>query len=359
MLSSYFNVKLGTMLRILTNYATRRFPGPEGHAWLDVLSTDQVREVRTSLLNLAYCLIDHPETDFAFCVVGLGKSSTKRLQQEIASFRRAVRKEVADRIFLLDLGLQPLDGRYPEDDALIAELTKEVELAPAKLRLTRHSVVAYVVNAWIRGEPPQGVTQLVNITGASYQTVQGAFDELKSLGVVKVDAYPKVQLRPPRWEDWRRLCEWRDSDRKSYHFFDPTSVARGPARLFERLSSLATSGKLGDVRISGVLGASRISARDLNITAAPRLDLCVFDGDTSFVRLLDAALVPLEEGKGTPSLVVHQVRRTAADTVEAARQVNTASALDCLTDILQMGYQLEAQEFAQTLSQRSAALHSI
>lgn len=348
------------MLRILANYATRRFPGPGGQAWLDVLSTDQVREVRTSLLNLAYCLIDHPETKYAFCVVGPGKSSVKRLSQEMVSFRSAVRKEIAERIFLLDMSLQPLDALSMVDDAeLLSALAKEVELAPSKLRLTRHSVVAYLVNAWIRGEPPQGVTQLVTTTGASYQTVQSALDELKSLNLIEGDTYPKVILRSPRWEDWRKLCEWRAADRKSFRFVDPTNSPRAPGRMSDRLRNLAAKGKLGDVRLSGVMGAATLSARNLDITGAPRLDLCVFDGDLGFVRDLDAALVSAEAGAGNPTLVVHQVRRTAADKAERPRDVTTATPLDCLTDLLQMGYQAEAKEFAQALSNGIAELQLI
>lgn len=343
------------MLTQLTSYPTRRFPGPDGNAWVDILSTDQVREVRASLLNLAYRLMEHPDTNQAYCVVGAGKSTPDRLRQELDSFRAAVRDDLGGRIFVLDANLQPIDGSQPPF-SLLNELAREVREAPTKRRLSRHSVVGYLVNAWLEGASSQGVSQLVKSTGASYQTVQAAFEELRSIGLVEADQYPRVVLRPPRWEDWQRLCKWREADRKSIRFNDPTGAAQSPAKLLKRLNSLAASGELGDVRVSGVFGANTINAKDLNISAAPRLDLCVLDNDTSFVAKLDPALESTEEWDAKPSLVIHLVRRTAADSVQRTRQVSTASPLDCVTDLFQIGYLEEAKEFAQGLARRATQL---
>ena len=92
-----------------------------------------------------------------------------------------------------------------------------------------------------------------------------------------------------------------------------------------------------------VIGAQQYYA-DLNITAAPRLDLCVYDGDASFVRRIDAGLLETIDPTDKAVLVLHMTR----DPRRSPRppgELRPASVIDCLADLLEIGLQAEALDF--------------
>ena len=108
------------------------------------------------------------------------------------------------------------------------------------------------------------------------------------------------------------------------------------------------------VALGGVVGATHYYP-DLDITAPPRLDLCVLDGDTGFMRQLDASLVPTQNPADKAVLVFHLTRGgdRFVETTEAGR---IASPLDCLADLLGMGVVAEAGKFARALNRRAKAM---
>lgn len=145
----------------------------------------------------------------------------------------------------------------------------------------------------------------------------------------------------------RKLADEHAAARKSVHFVDPTGNARMPSAMADRLLSLRSKPGAGKVAISGVLGALRYFP-DLNITAAPRLDLSVYDGDQRFVAKLDAGLLRTNGHNRKPALVLH-LQRDCRPPEIVQKEPELAARLDCLADLEDMGLQAEAEEFAYGL----------
>lgn len=145
----------------------------------------------------------------------------------------------------------------------------------------------------------------------------------------------------------RKLADEHASARKSVRFVDPTGNARMPSAMADRLLSLRSKRGASKVAISGVLGATRYFP-DLNITAAPRLDLSVDDGDQRFVAKLDAGLLRTDDQNRKPALVLHMQRDCRPPEI-VEKEPELAARLDCLADLEELGLQAEAEEFAYEL----------
>jgi hypothetical protein len=92
----------------------------------------------------------------------------------------------------------------------------------------------------------------------------------------------------------------------------------------------------------------------LNITAAPRLDLSVYDGNTKFVRKLDAGLVEVGSVRAYAPLVLHLGRRLRTPWASRTPGVGHALPLECLADLLEIGLMAEAHDFTQHLNRTTA-----
>jgi len=108
------------------------------------------------------------------------------------------------------------------------------------------------------------------------------------------------------------------------------------------------------VAVGGVIGAMHFDAT-LDITAPPRLDLCVNDGDISFMSRLDAGLELDVTSKGKAVVVIHVIQDSKEYDMDATGRL-VASPFDCLTDLLEMGLVSEARDFAHNLNRRAARM---
>jgi hypothetical protein len=120
------------------------------------------------------------------------------------------------------------------------------------------------------------------------------------------------------------------------------------------------------IGVGGVLGAA-MHYPDLDLTGAPQLDLCLFGGDDDFLRELDAGLLPSVGTDRKPVLVIHCTwdmrRERPGDTNSGSRSPlyeahpdapsGAASMVDYFTDLLEMGYQAEARDFAVAMTRRA------
>jgi hypothetical protein len=142
------------------------------------------------------------------------------------------------------------------------------------------------------------------------------------------------------------------SERKPIHFADPSGLARSPAELLKRLVKIKGRKNL-DVAISGVMATYHFY-EELNITAPPRLDLSVYNGDFNFVRQLDAGLVEVKNLKTHAPLVLHLGRRLRTPSESESPGLDPASPLECMADLLDLGLTAEAQDFAHHLNRKAA-----
>jgi DNA-binding transcriptional ArsR family regulator len=329
---------------------------------VEIRRTHTARDVREGMLALAYAVHATPRPSTGVCVIVDSRLSAKRLREELDRFRDIARPEVAERIFLVRAETQRvflIEGELPEHSdgfmqALQSTIRKETDSTSAT-RMTRQQVKAVLVERWLSGLAPVTLAALRRLTGSSYQTASAALSELESLGVVTGERDGPIQLHGLGSIALMKLAEEHAAARKLVRYTDPTGEGRLPSALAARLMSLHQKGVSGKAAISGVIGATRYFP-DLDITAAPRLDVSVYDGNVRFVSKLDAGLVLLEDARRKATVVLHLQRDCRPDEL-AAQGTDLAARLDCLADLEQMGLQAEARAFARHLCEAAARTH--
>ncbi|MBG6083134.1 hypothetical protein [Rubrivivax gelatinosus] len=305
-------------------------------------------------MALAYAVTSTSRPSTGLCVIADSRLSDGRLRAEWERFRGIVRSDIGPRLYLAAAKngeLMYLEGAHPVTSdafmrALLAAVHAESFAAGGK-RVTRQQVKAALVERALWGLPPLTLADLRRQTGASYQTADAALVELQMTDVVSGMRDGPILLNGLRPHLLRKLADEHASARRSVRFVDPTGDARAPGAMAERLLSLRRRHDWHKVAVAGVLGAWRYFP-DINITAAPRLDLSVYDGDQSFVARLDAGLVSTDDPSRKPVLVLHMQRDCRPPEV-AARPYTTAARLDCLADLEELGLQADAREFAHAL----------
>ena len=321
---------------------------------VEIRRTSTARDVREGLLGLAYAVDSAARQATGLCVIVDSRLSNARLVAELNRFRTIVRPEVAERIHLAAARTGPelhLEGDVPEyplafTQALYAALQEEAGGAKSA-RVTRQQVKAVLVERALCGLAPLTLAELRRQTGASYQTASAALTELSQLNVVSGERDGPIALSGLRPQVLRKLADEHAAARKQIRYADPSGLGRPPSAMANRLLSLQSKGLAAKVALSGVLGATRLFP-DLNITAAPRLDLSVYGGDLRFVAKLDAGLVNADTTQRKPLLVLH-VQRDCRPLESVQREPGLAARLDCLADLEQLGLQAEAEAFAHEL----------
>lgn len=351
MSSSYLN-------SVENEHFDARWSGPDGDILIEVKRTSNARDLRDALLSLAYALEQQTGSARGLCVLTKTRLSGQRLQEELALFQSVIRPDLGGLIFLvaMEAGGRIIGNLPSASPDLALFIMDTVEAKPGAGRVSRQTIKAHMVECWLGGLGPQAIARLRSGTGASYPTVASALEDLRALGVLSEDGVSGAMLREPSWDAWRRLAEAQSADRRIIRFVDPSGQAKTPSQLASRLQPMQDKGMVGSVEIGGVLGAQMYDP-ELDISAAPRLDLCVYDNDTRFMRKLDAALVEADDPGAKAAVVLHLTRKLKSAPHDYRRDRRAASPLDCLADLLEMGYQAEARDFALALA-RLAQRHS-
>ena len=155
-----------------------------------------------------------------------------------------------------------------------------------------------------------------------------------------------VRLRHLTFGEWMDLARDHARLRKAHLFTDATGHA-SPEQMARRLARLQDASELPrSVRIGGVLGASR-HFPELDITAAPRLDLSI-DADPAHVaEMIDAGLRPKTRPEQRVALAVHATRDPWVIMNDGSHPPERwAGELECLADLVEMGFTREASEMA-------------
>ena len=335
--------------------------GRQGRVLVQLKKTNSVRDVRGVFLALAYLLHDEPASSRAVCVLTGSRLTRDRVQDELDRFRALVRPAIADRVhFLIDRG-DPRRNIVAFDGSLVdapSEFLQWLERQLATERLqerapqlpARQAVVAVLAQLRLWNQPPVTVKRLQETCGVSYPTVAGVLKALAGKGWLEASDERGVRLRPLVAGEWLDQARDHARERKTYLFNDPTGQG-SPEQMIKRLARLQAAGKLPcSVRIGGVIGASGHFPA-LDITAAPRLDLAI-DGDpVEVATLLDAGLLALSRPEQRVALAVHITRYQRMTVDSALRPPETwAGELECLADLVEMGYAKEATEMAQHMA---------
>lgn len=342
--------------------ATKEYDGrwvcPNGDFLVEVKRTSNARDVRGALLALAYALDKELASTQAMLVVTQSKLSTTRLHEELNRFRNIVKDGVGRKIHLVafDEALDRMNGASAplnEDLALFIRDLVLHENATQGGRVSRVFVQSLIVDRWLQGQPMTSSMEVMGESRASKPTVIAALEHLRQLDVI-AGPNGEFAVRPPGWDAWHSLALDLKSERKAVRFADPSGLARGPSALLNRLHKLMDGASQPPaVALGGVLAAYKFHEH-LNITAAPRLDLSVYDANTKFVRKLDAGLVEVDNPKTHAPLVLHLGRRLRTPSPSVRPAVDLASPLECLADLLEIGLTAEAHDFAAHLNKTTA-----
>ena len=334
-----------------------RWEGPAGPILVEVKRTNSMRDVRGALVTLAYLVRGEPSTSRAVCVLVDSRLSHGRLQDELHRLRGVLHPEIADRIhFLLDKGAPShnavafsgsLEDVSNDFYTWLGELIAAERLRGHTPQLpSRQIVVAALAQLRLWNQPPVTVKHLQETCGVSYPTVAAALKELTDKGWLEDSGERGVRLRHLTIGEWIELARDHARQRKVHLFTDPTGQS-SPEQMVKRLARLQGASKLPrSVRIGGVLGASR-HFPELDITAAPRLDLSVNADPGHVAEMLDAGLRPRTRAEQRIALAVHVVRDPWVITnAGSTTQGQWAGELECLADLIEMGFTREASELA-------------
>jgi len=358
---------------------------------LEVKHSSNVRDLRAGLLSLAYALIESDQVRpgpshegapaRALYALIDSRLVESRLQAELEMFRSLIGHDLGSRIFAAllsnDGGIRGDMPPAPTDFVeRLSRLAREERSGKRpNARASRALVKAILLEASL-ADPnyadglPRSLADLQRLSGASYPTVAVAVRELVAARALVSEKAP-LRLIAPGPDVWRAVAAGVAAERRTARFVDPSRQAHAEGllsmlmKLRERLLSARGGRDLAlSIGVSGVVGA-KMRYPGLDISRPLRLDLCVYDGDDSFVRELDPGLVASTSPKSSPVLVLHHTRdvRARCNAVDARHGnvmasgeviggLRLSSVVDCYTDLLDMGYAGEAREFALAMTRQ-------
>lgn len=321
-----------------------------------VRRTHSIRDIRDALAVLAQHV--HRNTDAAagVCVVVESRITRARLEDELERFHEVLQPRIQQALFIgtVDAGGQ-VAGRLPDWAPDLPELIRkavQTDATPAGAKVSRQYVKVRLAERWCAGLPRENIAEMRRQSGASYQTVAAALTELASLGAVYDGADGLPALHGFTAAMLIKLAEEHLRARKTVAYVDPTGLSRSPLamakRLLDRLGLSSDPSIKGAAMIGGVIGATHYYP-ELDISAAPRLDICMEHASPEVVSIIDAGLVDQKRStvKREPVLVIHMQKNLRQVATEGDDRI--ASRLDCIADLLEMGFQREAAEFAHHL----------
>jgi len=334
-----------------------RLASPSGDVLLETRRTSTAVELRGVLLSLAYRLIDEPVSSIGVCLLKESRLTDERVKHELERLREALNPRLSSRVFLVGVKEGRLQGELPPgQESLLPQMIEwaQRESASPASRVTQQDVKMAVLTRWFTTSGRLGVADMQRATGASMPTVIAAFRALQEDGLIYAHGNGWRLVDEFSWDNAQRIVRARVNLRRTYRYKDPTGHARSPLAMAEKLRKLQSKGERLDVDLGGVLGAQQYYP-DLDITGAPRLDLCVYDGDLNVVLQIDAGLDATKDLEDKAVLVIHMTR----DPRRAPREpgeLHAASVIDCLADLLEIGLQAEAYDFWHAMTRRRKAV---
>ncbi len=324
--------------------------------WVEVKSgTHSFRNVRASLLGLAYLLSDEPNSR-ALLVLADSRIGEERLHAEMRFAAQTLRPGVMQRLAVVlakdhrYVGLPPDLGHdfHTWLDALVEKESHQ----GTKPRQSRNAILTVLLHQWLLGSEPMTTDWLMKTVGCSYPTVAGALKSMDDALLRRSDR--RVELRAFPREEWTRLVLMSEDARSTTRFLDGSGQARSPSSLLRRLEQLGRN----DIAVGGLAGA-RYYDPNLNMAGLPRLDLSIHCPDKrvdlSFIERLDPALEKTARRDVPAALVVHLVRRKESLFQADATGMQWADPVECLLDLHEARLESQAVEFLDFLIKHNRA----
>lgn len=330
----------------------------EQRVWVEVkTNTHSFRNVRASLLGLAYLLAIDPDSR-ALLVLAESRISPNRLHAETDFIKQTLKPGIADRLVLavlsdgVPIGLPPdLDGE--PFHSWLGEVVNRESNRGTKSRQSYEEILKVMIRQrWLVDEPVT-TDWITKAVGCSYPTAAAALQRLGYVVIRHTNRMSKLRMFPR--EEWSRLVSIADEVRGTKRFVDQSGQPRSPQSLLRRLATLGHN----DLAIGGIEGARHYKP-DIDLIGLPRLDLSLHSPKSrinwSFVEHLDPALRETDDRNAPASLVVHVVRRRKSffepDKSGAHNDLQWADPVECLLDLHEARLESQAKELLDFFEQR-------
>lgn len=344
--------------KILVPEIDGRWHGPDSNILVEVKKTSSTRDVRSAFLELAYALSSEPEQDTAVLVLVQTRLSLARLREELELFRRVAHPALAARINYLVVCGTSAQQRPKVTGSLelisegfqiwLHDLVDREEMHGARSvppMSSRHIVMTSLARLRLHNVGPVTIKSIQVFCGVSYPTVAALLSELRATDRLESEGSRGVSLRALSVHELMELGREHSKQRQSVLFTDPTGFG-SPERLRKQLERLQKLGKLpSSILVGGVQGAAWYYP-ELDITSAPRLDLSASGSATQIARILDAGLEIRSQAHQRVVLAVHVAFEPKWGKIADLSDLPCANEIDCLADLIDMGYVREATEFA-------------
>jgi hypothetical protein len=313
-----------------------------------------VRNLRASLLDLAYALQDYPDHR-GLLVLADPTISEQRLSREWDLVGQTLRPELISRLGLVTLEQGKMRGypKSPEKFTLqqLQELVRP-ETPPSGQRLPRpdysSEILKILIHQWLLRSGPMTAGRLEEIAGCTYPTAAKVLARLSSY--IQRDSNRSFALSAFPREPWGALLARGNELRRTVGFSDHSGQPRAAVAIARRIAKLGRK----DIAAGGVIGA-RGHCPDLDLLGTPRVDLtlhCPGDwADLSFVSQLDPALAPATKTEPL-ALVVHVIRRRESFFKPGPAGLLWADPVECLLDLHEARLEAPAQQLFTFLAER-------
>ncbi len=309
--------------------------------------------MRGAMLQLAAAIANEPELR-ALLVLVEPKMSEGRLGDEMDAMRRAIRPEIASRLFVTSirdgmLAPLPLGLGVGIEEFVRAVALHEVSPPRTRSGGSWFTVLQVLVHQWLVGSEPTPIAMLMSTTGLSHPSISQALARLAH--VVRRSSDRSVELVGFPHQEWSQLVASSESVRGTLRFADRSGKPRSVDALVRKLTSLGRE----DIAVGGILGATH-HVPDLDIVGTPQLVLSIHVPrgvpDTGFVSRLDPALELTTRRDEAAALVIHVVRRARALFEHEGPGRSWADPSECLLDLQEARLQAQAQQFLHEIATR-------
>jgi hypothetical protein len=314
-----------------------------------------VRNIRDSLLQLAYVLAEQPNKR-AFLLLVNPRVTELRLRDEWEKIRMTFQPDIVRRLSIVVSRGDHFIGIPQEPAPEYIDFLKQAnkgELFHAGTRLPAPDysaeILKILVYQWLMKRGSMTSVWLSETTGCNYRTVAKT---LKGLGrTVLWHSDKSVELRYFPKDAWVRMLAMLDKSRATIRYADRSGQPRSLESLLRRLNKL----KMPEIAVGGVLGARHYYPK-LDLVGTPRLDLSFHclgkSADLDFIENLDPALKQENDPEVSANLVLHFIRREKPFFEKGSEGVAWADPVECLLDFQEMRLEPQALEFLTALESK-------
>ncbi len=276
-----------------------------------------VRDLHAAIFRVAQAVASRSEIRHACLIARVPRITADRLAREWGAVRGLFRPEIARRLALVVLGLDPpwISSDEPRVRRLAESLHRicnrpAARTGPSGAGISRKffEVFKIALHQWLRNRGPIPIAALQDRSGCSYPTVAESIRALESSGELVRHSNRSVELRGFPQETWGRVLALSSSLRRPAPFADLSGRAPDLKGLLRRIREKAPTG----IGVGGVL-AGRHWDPDFDLHGVPRLDLCLHASngtyDLDFVTRIDPALRADSSRTGRVVLVIHPLLR--------------------------------------------------